>query len=110
MSLGGMDILYAPEYVDRTRGYRAARLAGEAAPTAYEFEGLRKDGRRIWLDARAQIVSWDGEPAIQFLIIDITERKEAELTLRGQQRVLEATLENVEQGIAMYDADLNILA
>ena len=41
---------------------------------------------------------------------DITERKAAEEAIVEQGAILEATLENVDQGITMYDADLNIVA
>ena len=41
---------------------------------------------------------------------DITELKRAEERLMHQKAVLEATMENMDQGISMFDADLNAVA
>ena len=39
---------------------------------------------------------------------DVTERKLAETELADQKTVLEAVLENMDQGVVMYDADLKV--
>lgn len=44
------------------------------------------------------------------LISNITERKRAEQEIARQQAILETTLETMEQGISMIDADLNVVA
>ena len=48
---------------------------------AYEYQGLRKDGSTVWLEARNSTVSWEGEDAMQCIVADITERKRAEQEL-----------------------------
>ncbi|MCH7795171.1 MAG: PAS-domain containing protein, partial [Proteobacteria bacterium] len=44
------------------------------------------------------------------IVTDITERKRAEAALAEQRTILEATMENMDQGITMFDADLNLVA
>lgn len=70
--------LFAPQEHDRLRRYHDARLRGQEAPQQYECQGLRKDGSALWLETMARLVEWDGEPATQATVVDITARKRAE--------------------------------
>ncbi len=81
--------------VDRQRliGHRDARLRGEAAPERYEYRALRQDGSEIWLEHLVRVVEWEGAPAIQTVVIDITERKSAEAALEGARDELERRVE-----------------
>ncbi len=71
---------------------RLARLS-----TRHSFERKRPDG--TWLEVYRNPVPGGGFIAIY---TDITKRKAAEASLR-------ATLENMDEGVAMYDADLNLV-
>jgi len=44
------------------------------------------------------------------IVTDITERKQAENELAQKSAMLEATMENMDQGISMFDGDLNLTA
>jgi diguanylate cyclase (GGDEF)-like protein/PAS domain S-box-containing protein len=81
--------LYAPAERPRIENYNAASLAGEPAPSHYECQGVRKDGTRIWLDNVVRVVEWQGAPAIQCTIIDISERKRVEEDLRKLSQAVE---------------------
>lgn len=48
-------------------------------PDRIEFEGIRKDGSKCWVETSAKLVSWDGDYALQGSLRDITERKTMEL-------------------------------
>ena len=75
--------LIAPGEVKRLNQFRAPYEIGDPDETvAYEFEGVRKDGGRIWLDLRGRAVDWRGQKASHLTLIDITERKRAEEKLR----------------------------
>ena len=80
----GMDQwrLIAPHDRPRLEEYAAARRRGEAAPATYEYQGVRRDGRLIWLENRVSMTTWDHHPAYLVSVVDITERKEAEDSLR----------------------------
>lgn len=92
MRISNTRLLAAPHERDRIAQYINARTAGENVPDSYEFEGVRKDGGRIWLRRSARIVSWRGMPAIQGTIIDVTNRRLAEERLR--QAVTDAEFAN----------------
>jgi PAS domain S-box-containing protein len=66
-----------------------ARKHGLASPHRSEFRGLRKDGSSIWLEEYATVVDWDDGPAVQSTLIDLTERKQAELLQRRIRDELE---------------------
>ena len=85
MQLETTDLASAPHERERLSDYRERRLRGEDVPTTYEFEGLRKDGSRIWLVNSVRVVDWRGEPAIQSTCNDITERKLAEQALQNNE-------------------------
>ncbi len=85
--------LISPDERERMIGYRDARLRGEAMPQRYECRALRQDGSEIWLEQLVRVVDWEGAPAIQSVVIDITERKSAEAALEGARDELERRVE-----------------
>ena len=80
-----------PEARERLLGYHLGRLRGEATPERYEFQGVRRDGRRIWIECRARVVVWEGSPASQVVYVEITGRKQYELALRRLAAAVEQT-------------------
>lgn len=74
-------MLFAEHERDRARQYKDARLRGEAAPTTYECEGIRADGKAIWFEARVGFVDWEAGRAIQVACVEVTSRKLAELNM-----------------------------
>jgi PAS domain S-box-containing protein len=86
----------APEERPRLDGYRQSRLRGEGAPVRYEFEALRRDGSRIWLENVVSVINWGGRPAILATGYDVTDRKraqEAAAALAEAGRELAGTLD-----------------
>jgi len=63
------------------------RLKGAEQPEEYEYEAVRKDGRSVWLRNAARVVDWDGEKAIQAVVINVTTEREAEARLRQAQKM-----------------------
>lgn len=51
------------------------RLQGKLPPERYELRGIRKDGSIRWLEIDANLVEYQGRPAIQAAYLDITDRK-----------------------------------
>ena len=81
LALENVEPLLAPAERKRIYGYKVARERGEAAPEIYESQGLKKDGTIIDVEFRVRIVDWLGQPAMQCVVLDITDRKSAEREL-----------------------------
>lgn len=56
----------------------AARERGEAMVNIYKRRALRRDGARIWVENQLSEVEWEGAPAVQLTVLDITDRVGAE--------------------------------
>ena len=54
------------------------RLKGEPLSEAYEIRLLKPDGEELICEMRPSLISWEGKPATQTAILDITDRKKAE--------------------------------
>ena len=84
---GGLNAfdLVAPEDRDLARSNAALVFAGEQ-PHA-EYRGLRKDGTRFWMALTSTRILKDGRAVgLRGLVVDITERKQAEEALRESER------------------------
>jgi len=94
-----------------------ARLGAEAYPILGEGKSYRtqwllrkRDGRAVWCDIYAKAVDpLDPESGTVWMIKDITEAKEAIRELHHSKHLLDTTFTNMDQGISVVDADLNIL-
>jgi diguanylate cyclase (GGDEF)-like protein/PAS domain S-box-containing protein len=84
-----LDSLYHPDDRDRIVCYRMDRLRGRPAPARYEFRGCRRDGTPILLEAQVRTVTWQGEPAIQSTVIDVTEHRRTLENLRKLSQAVE---------------------
>jgi PAS domain S-box-containing protein len=92
----------APEELDRLVEYRRKRLRGERAPNHYEFRGIRKDGRTVWVEVLADAILWEGQPAVQAVHLDITERKRGEQVLRESEQRFRDLVEGSLEGIIIH--------
>jgi len=80
------------------------RLAGKAVPPHYEYHGIRKDGTVCLLEMHSNRIEYGGKLAIQGAIIDITDRKQAEETLRYREEHFQALIENSSDVITVIDS------
>ena len=66
-----------------------------------EYRCRRPDGRVIFLECRATVIDWDGEPAIQAACYDITEQKRAREEVRRLNEQLEHRVEERTRELAL---------
>jgi PAS domain S-box-containing protein len=62
------------------------RFRGEPAESCLEFRAVRKDGSIIWLNAFANRVDYDGQPAVLGMFLNVNESKKAEEILRESEK------------------------
>ena len=95
--------LIAPEAREMWRRNREARLAGLEVDDSYEFPGLHKSGRKIWVHITVRVVSWQDRTAIQGTMIDITARREAEIRIRESEEQFRILTRTSPVGIFVTD-------
>jgi PAS domain S-box-containing protein len=85
-------------------------VAGEGDRTLMESGGSaqepvrrkRKDGRTVWLEMTGRPVMWEGEPAVQSVMIDVTGRHDAETALRNSEMRFRRLIEESNQGVHVH--------
>ena len=80
------ELLIAPEDRILLHGRQETCLRGDLVPLL-EWQGLRKDGSRVWIQSTATAITWNGRPAVLSTRLDITERKRLEAQLRQAQKM-----------------------
>ncbi|HIJ56477.1 MAG TPA: PAS domain S-box protein [Deltaproteobacteria bacterium] len=108
----GMDSIvpmFSPQDQARLVEYKDDRLKGKEVPVDYEYQGVHKDGSLIWLESKVRVVQWEGRPAIQSTIFDISKRKQAEEALsRSEERyrmIFEAASRSGQGAVILQDRD-----
>ena len=61
------------------------RLEGKNVESRYVFRGFRKDGTMRYVEVCANLISYNEQPAVQAVFLDITESKKAEEILRESE-------------------------
>jgi PAS domain S-box-containing protein len=101
-------------YPPETRAAAAAALAqaSAGAPLSGEWEDFRKDGSRVWVESRVQLIADDsGAPrGVLALYTDISARKRAELALRESEQLLRLIVETSLESVVLTDRERRILA
>ena len=100
----------APEDRQRVAENVQRRATGDVQEMRYTFVGLRKDGRRIDVEVHGRRMAFKGRPAVIGLILDITERKQAEAARLAEAAIrVTATVFESQEGMAVTNADFVIL-
>jgi len=85
-----------------------AALTGE--PYLSEYRLVRPDGSTVWIrDEAAVLLDEAGNPVLQGVLIDITDRKNTELEMESSVSSLRATLEATADGILVVDNTGDVL-
>ena len=90
-----LEDLAAPEYRAEVCDRHNRRVRGESVATNFEYEGMRTDGTRMWLEVDVVPVT-DQESKIigtQSVLRDITERKRAQQAIQDSEQRLRHLIE-----------------
>ncbi len=94
---------FAPEEQIRLQDYALKRLKSENVPDHYVYEGVSRDGRKLWIETYVRRVDWSGKPAIMSLVIDITEKRAAETALHDSEQRYRQIFDTAD--ISLWDED-----
>jgi len=99
-------VVYHPDYHQITRERALARMHGEEAVPQYEVRLRRKDGTSFDGEISAKAITVKGEPGVQVLVRDISQRKRSEEVQRRLATAVEQAAEAIvitdDQGIIQY--------
>lgn len=112
------ELIGQPAIVIHTDTDSYERLRHEAGPRFSAGESFhtdwllrRADDEHIWCNVYGKAVDpARPEDGLVWIIEDVTDARRTEQVLRERQTVLDTTLEYMDQGISIVDADLKILA
>lgn len=100
--LGPVDLI-APEDHGTVKAQMERRFTGRVESAHYTARGLRKDGSRIWVELHGSRMEYEGRPAITGTALDITERVDAEKSLRESEARFRAIYDGVNDAILIID-------
>lgn len=80
------DDFVAPEYRDKLAERRASVQPGRPKPLTL-WEGVRKDGSRIWIESAVTAIDGHGPPSALIFLVDVTERKRLEAQFLQAQKM-----------------------
>lgn len=80
------------------------RFAGQSIPASYHFKAISKDGSTKVLELHAQMIEFDRRPAIQGIVLDITEQIVAQKALKESEEKFRSIFENSGIGKAILNA------
>ncbi|MBY0612218.1 MAG: EAL domain-containing protein [Beijerinckiaceae bacterium] len=96
-----------PDDVDELR--RTIRSLGPEEPTGdVTYRMRRKDGSHIWVEAGLRHVKVEDGDGVVCVIRDVSKRRVTELELAEKSALLQATLDNMDQGLLMLDAEYRV--
>jgi PAS domain S-box-containing protein len=81
------------------------RRSGIKIPMPYEYRFVRRDGSVRWVQAFSGDIDYEGIPALQVMLIDITEAKSAEARLRSSQEMLQTVMNTIPEYVFWKDID-----
>jgi diguanylate cyclase (GGDEF)-like protein/PAS domain S-box-containing protein len=105
-----MTDLIHPDSRQTVANRAAARQRGEHAPSHYEFQLVTKDGKTRWIDVSATRVVYEGKVCSLGSLLDVTERKEAERTLRASEERFQTLFDRASEGILIVSLEGKLLA
>jgi len=81
-------LLVHPDQKKSMKGMASKRLKGKSVPQQYEVRRITKQGKTLWCEMMATLIQYKGKPAIMGNLIDITERKLAEVAIKQSEEQL----------------------
>ena len=103
----GMPVTFVvhPDDHDTVNEIHQRRQRGEVVPSRYQFKGITKTGKTIYVEISGTSTTYRARPVHLLYLRDITLRKKRDDALRTERNRLLALSNNAPFGIAMIDKE-----
>lgn len=98
-------VVVHPEDQEKVRSVNQRRQKGEPVPSRYEFKGITRDGRVIYIEVSATSIQYRGVQVYLVYLRDITERKMAEELMKRERDRFRTLSENAPFGIILINPE-----
>jgi PAS domain S-box-containing protein len=95
--------LLTPDSQKLTMERYQARIDGKKVPAVYEIQAVTKNGQIRDIEINAALTEYEGRPADEVIIRDITERKKAEQALADEATQRRILVDQSRDGIVVLD-------
>lgn len=104
----GLKDIVRPELAHMIEARYDKRIRGEKVPEQYEIALRSRD--ELWraFEITPSVIEYEGRPATQNVIRDITEKREAQKALRASEAKYRATVEHTGTAMMILDEDFKI--
>lgn len=85
------------------------RLRGEPLPSVYPIRILKKGGDPTWVDIASSVITWEGNPATLSFMTDISERRQAEESLKESETRFKEIATLLPTTIVEFDGEGKVL-
>ncbi|PSR05983.1 MAG: hypothetical protein BRD49_02840 [Bacteroidetes bacterium SW_10_40_5] len=85
------------------------RIDGEKETSEYELRIIDRFGNIRYVEARGSVIEFEGKKSIMGTLLDITERKKREETLKINENLFRQLFQNAPIGIVMLDTNNKVL-
>ena len=103
-------ILSPEQWKEFTMHSRKLIAVGLPQRSVFEFEAIRKDGGKVYMEPNPKVVIREGQPlGILCITRDVTERKLAEEALRESEEKFKTIFENANDHIVYIDVDGTVI-
>jgi len=102
--LGPLDLTHPDDRIF-VREYIRLRVEGRIDKIAYNFRGLKKDESIIFCEVLGKRIDFLGKPAIVGTLLDISERRRAEASLKESEEKYRRLFENAPDVIYTISKD-----
>ena len=98
-------LLYNSENANLIKSRFEGRIKGESVPNIYEVQAITKDGKILPIEINASVMEYEGKPAVQSIVRDISSRKAAQAELHKSEERFRSMSNFSSVGI--YETDAN---
>ncbi len=87
-----------------TQRFEALVGHGAEPPHQDELQFLNSEGRRVWVELRANPLRYEGRPAVLGIVRDISRRKRVAAALEAERQLAQAMLDGLTAHVCVLDA------